>query len=56
MREGREFAVGDATSPQAVVVINETLARRYWAGQSAVGKRLVLPMDARQSITLGSSA
>ena len=37
--EGR--AVGDADRPDGpdVVVINETMARRLWPGQSAIGKR-----------------
>src|SRR5262249_25218655 len=45
IREGRAFADGDEGGPRPVVVINETLARRYWPGQSAIGKRLVLPMS-----------
>jgi putative ABC transport system permease protein len=37
--EGR--AVGDGDRPDApdVVVINESMARRFWPGQSAIGKR-----------------
>ena len=40
IREGRGFLATDTeTSPQ-VAVINETMARRYWPGQSALGGRV----------------
>jgi predicted permease len=38
--EGREFTESDNTHSASVVIVNETMARRYWAGQSPVGKRL----------------
>ena len=38
--EGRAFNAGDTPKSPPVIVVNETLARRYWPGQSAVGKRL----------------
>jgi predicted permease len=38
---GRNFTTADRGAP-AVAIVNETLARRGWPGQSAVGKRLVL--------------
>ncbi|HEY8548755.1 MAG TPA: ABC transporter permease, partial [Vicinamibacterales bacterium] len=38
--EGREFEVTDTASSPGVVIINEALARRYWPGESAVGKRI----------------
>ncbi|RPJ60068.1 MAG: FtsX-like permease family protein, partial [Acidobacteria bacterium] len=34
---GRAFA---ATEPSPVVVVNETMARKFWPGQSALGRRL----------------
>jgi len=40
LAEGREFSEADQAKSPPVVIINETLARRYWAGQSSVGKRL----------------
>jgi predicted permease len=40
LMEGREIAEGDATGAPYVVVINETLARRYFAGRRAIGGRL----------------
>ena len=36
---GRAFPPGDAFGAQPVAVINETMARRFWPGQEAVGKR-----------------
>jgi putative ABC transport system permease protein len=38
--DGREFTAQDSEQAQKVVIINETMARRYWPGQSAVGKRV----------------
>ena len=38
--EGRGFNAGDTPESPRVIVVNETLARRYWPGQSAVGRRL----------------
>lgn len=40
LREGRIFDSSDTTNHPAVVVINEAMARHFWPGQSAVGKRL----------------
>src|SRR5439155_959090 len=37
---GRSFTEGDKGRSQLVVVVNETLAKRIWPGESAVGKRL----------------
>jgi len=36
---GRDFTETDATGAPMVVVINETMARRFWPGQDAIGKR-----------------
>jgi predicted permease len=38
--EGRTFNSGDTTNRPAVVVINESMARHFWPGQSALGRRL----------------
>jgi putative ABC transport system permease protein len=37
--QGRDFAEQDGASNQGVAVVNETFARRFWPGQSALGKR-----------------
>jgi putative ABC transport system permease protein len=37
--EGRDFAERDLEPGASVSIINETMARRFWPGESAVGKR-----------------
>jgi putative ABC transport system permease protein len=38
--EGRDFDVRDTPASPGVVIVNETMARRYWPQESAVGKRV----------------
>jgi predicted permease len=40
---GRTFAADDVFTRPAVVIVNETAARKFWPGESAVGKRLGRP-------------
>jgi putative ABC transport system permease protein len=40
LRAGRAFSEADMNDIPAVVVVNESLARRLWPGQNAIGKRL----------------
>jgi putative ABC transport system permease protein len=40
--QGRDFTAQDRLSTPAVVIVNQTLARHFWPGESAVGKRLTL--------------
>jgi hypothetical protein len=42
MADGRAFDDRDSPEAPGVVIVSETLARRLWPGQSAVGKRLVV--------------
>jgi predicted permease len=42
---GREFRLEDSAGATEVVVVNELFARRYWPGQEAVGKRLLIRRD-----------
>ena len=37
--EGRDVTAADRLGGAKVAVLNQTLARRYWPGQSAIGKR-----------------
>ena len=39
LREGRDFDGHDDAGAPAVAVVNETMARSYWPGESAIGKR-----------------
>lgn len=41
IRRGRGFNTSDTQGSDRVVVISETLARRFWPNQDAIGKRLV---------------
>jgi predicted permease len=42
---GRDFDERDQEGARGVVIINETMARRYWPGGDALGKRLKLAKD-----------
>ncbi len=42
LREGRTFTTQDRASSEKVIVVNETLARALWPGQSAIGQRISL--------------
>jgi predicted permease len=42
LRTGRGFTSADRQETTPVVVINETLARRLWSGEPAIGRRLRL--------------
>ena len=39
---GREFTDRDTPDAPRVVIVNESLARRHWPGEDAVGRRLIL--------------
>jgi putative ABC transport system permease protein len=51
LRRGRFFSDQDAESAPAVVIVNETMARRYWPayprGENPVGKRLAFGLTHR---------
>ena len=42
LRHGRLLAEGDDTRDAPVVVINETMARRWWPGEDPIGRRIAL--------------
>jgi putative ABC transport system permease protein len=42
LRSGRDFTERDAPDSPAVVIINETLARRHWPSEDPIGKRVTL--------------
>jgi len=42
LRAGREFTAADAANAPIVAVISERLARRFWPGGDAIGKRVTV--------------
>jgi putative ABC transport system permease protein len=42
LRSGRDFIAADTLDRPAVVLISESMARRFWPGEDPLGKRLVL--------------
>jgi putative ABC transport system permease protein len=43
--EGRLFSAADTPDSPGVIIVNETMARRYWPQESAIGKRIRLRDD-----------
>jgi putative ABC transport system permease protein len=44
LKQGRAFDERDREGQPGVVVVSESLARRYWPGQDPIGKRLKIPL------------
>jgi predicted permease len=40
LAKGRDFTTGDRAGAPMVAVVNEEMARRYWPGQEALGRRI----------------
>jgi predicted permease len=47
LRAGRGFAAADGVDARRVVVINETMAKKYWPGASPLGKRVAFAREPR---------
>jgi putative ABC transport system permease protein len=45
--EGRNFQTSDNSDTPRVAIVNQTLARRYFPGTSAIGKQMRFPDDTR---------
>ena len=45
LKRGRTIGPEDRAGNQAVMVVNETAARRYWPGQNALGQRIKVGKD-----------
>jgi putative ABC transport system permease protein len=42
LRRGRDVTDGDRDGAPAVILVSETMAKKFWPGEDAVGKRLTL--------------
>jgi putative ABC transport system permease protein len=51
--EGRNFDETDRAGTPAVAIVNESLARRAWRGESAVGKRILVGASRRPVDVIG---
>jgi hypothetical protein len=47
--EGRAFDERDTAASLPVIIVNQTFARRYWPGQSPIGKRVRSSLSGRTS-------
>ena len=50
---GRFFGEQDASGKQLVIIVNETLAKRYWPGQNPIGKHVANSRDMIQREVVG---
>lgn len=41
MLEGRDFSAADEGSPEAVAIVNQSMARRFWPGGGAIGRDFI---------------
>lgn len=53
LHKGRDFTADDRDGSMPVAMINETMARRYWAGLDAVGRTVRLKEDQRWLTVVG---
>jgi putative ABC transport system permease protein len=56
LRAGREFSEIDNARAPKVVIADETFARRFWPGQNAVGKRVIVGRGPEPSEVVGIAA
>jgi putative ABC transport system permease protein len=47
---GRAFTEGDGVDSAPVVIINETMANRFWPGEDALGKRIIAGRTTREIV------
>jgi predicted permease len=56
LRDGRDIADADRTGAPRVALINETMARRYWPNQSAVGRTFRIAATGVEHQVIGVAA
>jgi predicted permease len=54
--EGRDFAAADAAGAPDVAIVNATMARRYWPGESALGRTIQVATTGRTFRVVGVNA
>jgi len=53
LRGGRTFSDADTASSLPVIVVNETMAKKYWPGVDAVGRRMTMGSNDRWITVVG---
>ncbi len=53
LRDGRTFTDADRADTLPVIVINETMAKRFWPGQNPIGRRLTMGRNDRWITIVG---
>jgi putative ABC transport system permease protein len=56
LRAGRAFTDADNANAPKVILVNETLARRYWPNQNAVGKHILIGRQPAPAEIVGVTA
>jgi putative ABC transport system permease protein len=56
LHAGRAFTEADNAQAPKVIIVNETLARRYWPGQNAVGKHILIGRQPAPAEIVGVAA
>jgi putative ABC transport system permease protein len=56
MRAGRVFTDADTAAAPKVIIVNETFARRFWPGQNAIGRRVIVGRGPGPSEVVGVAA
>src|SRR5215831_15405646 len=56
LRAGRRFNEADNATAPKVILVNETLARRYWPNQNAVGKHILIGRQPAPAEIVGVTA
>jgi predicted permease len=51
--EGRTFVDGDRRGTQSVVIVNETMARRFWGSESPVGSAVLVTGSPDTAVVVG---
>lgn len=51
--QGREFSELDQAASTPVAIVNDKLARDYWPGEDAIGKRITLPGEHQMREVIG---